>query len=1394
MAMYIDAYGHVLFLVTILFSAAVGTTVSMTIEPQDAKVHVLKSSRARPLMRRERKGVPASSSMTSISPKGEILTSMISEPSDLHDRHTSEQNQPKFLPKAHETSSHAFAEVRHHPHSALIGNTFEMDALVGDKTQSEAYREAIARKMSIDFDRPRKGSTANGKFIGGKYIELGFRTNDEIGKMGVSDSVPSNFNGRGKKSGVGMTGNAKGFAADKSNSATIDYVLPGTPEEGFFLGYKSGGNVTTCKNCGRHVAVRTHGTNAIATIRSKIGNLAVDQQITLGVNDTFFRNDVRLKNVGKTALNDVRFMRSHNPDNTVDHEGSFSTHIVREACLACPTGASAVSAASLPNDGYFTKNGGTAATVMYYSKDSHAIAAWGTSASPTSIYDANVWDTPPALNDPRSSDTYISICFKYDTLESGRSRHFTYYTALDNTRVQDTLDKVIAADSRVGFCAVYQCPVGMVHKADLRVSCEGKSCTDSECCEPVGRCSAMNCSIEGHGLYYMRQDAAAVPCKGAACGRVDMATCCDASCDTFDADACPTNRTSNPCVLYDADCELKCEVHSAKHCPVGDIDPCLVVDGACKSKDFCTEHFACPEGKALKSHFEPFCASTTCSPSDCCGSPGACPTSASRSICGADLEPILSGVTCSKDECTEEECCRAAGGLLDAQRSDEIMHDSGVDARNQWHAEQESIPAKADESILQERKSEINFDVPRKGSSNKGVFIGGKYIELGFRTNNQVGKMGTDDCPGNFNGRSGRSGVGMTANSHGFGSGNSVTIDYFLPGCPEEGFYVGYKKGGQAHTCKNCADGVTTEIEGEEARALTTARTGDVQVDQTISLIVNNAFFRNDVRIVNKGDAPIQNVRFMRSHDPDNTVDQSGSYVTHQKIEQCSGCPDGAKAVTAASKAHDTYYGSAGSKEARVIYYTKDERGRVSFGNSGLAPSGIYTSRVYDSVPSKGDTTTRDAYISICFEVPSLAKDEAAEFTFWTSLGDSPTGRTLGAIIDADTPLGLCEDYTCSDPGVWIPKTRLPVSCLAPDCTDTECCDQRAFCTEMDCPALGSYTIKPHAETVRCAGKECSANVDTDTCCDPNCDTYTEDTCPTDRAFPNRCAIYNSNCALACESFTHLGSGCPVAAAERCVLEGASCVPKGKCTADFDCGIFKVLKSTFEPYCAGTTCSSEDCCGDAAACPMDEANTICTAPLHLMKVAKTCRSTECTEMECCHTTTTTTTTAMAKVTGASGGGVDWYEPRQVQDFCTISPGEGTHILMNLPSYMGNGYLVSPHVLADGVDKWPGMNGHPWDWTINFVKPVTLYIWIWAAGQTPDYSGGLPAILMADNWSTTPTVSFKRSGDQYGTNANTLEVWTKSFNISNTEGKTEADQVVISNIQGRLMAGVVSKPL
>jgi len=211
--------------------------------------------------------------------------------------------------------------------------------------------------------RPGTSSITVGSdvFLGGKYIEVGV---SESGSFGTANEAPEGFHG------TSAGANRLGFVVDNDGfdmgqqPTTGDFFLPGDPEEGFTVGYKTyssegpeffartialtegegdpdGGdeegfthnNFTNAERMGNiEIPSTTTDISSGDTLAAKTegvtedGKLNVRQTVSFGSNDKFFKNTVILTNVTTAEqVYDVRYMRSFDPDQDVQFSNEFDT-------------------------------------------------------------------------------------------------------------------------------------------------------------------------------------------------------------------------------------------------------------------------------------------------------------------------------------------------------------------------------------------------------------------------------------------------------------------------------------------------------------------------------------------------------------------------------------------------------------------------------------------------------------------------------------------------------------------------------------------------------------------------------------------------------------------------------------------------------------------------------------------------------------------------------------------------------------------------------------------------------------------------------------------------------------------------------------------------------------
>lgn len=319
----------------------------------------------------------------------------------------------------------------------------------------------------------RKGSDANSiryaafngnYYMGNQYIELGIcgpsssacSSAGESGKFGTSSTNPSLFFGRDNIAGIGMTGDADGFG--EGTDLRIDYFLPGSPAEQFTIkadGIADTRNMATAANSGVYTFSSLTSDNTIKLTYSGIkSDLKVQQEVSLKLDNKFFNNTVTLTNTSGSAINNVYFVRSFDPDNTRDQGGSYTTIQKIEQTIAAGDNANVVSATSSEGDAYddlIGSSDGDTAKIIYYSTNSSTKVGYDTGANQffggASISNMVAYADALDKNDTQTKDGGIGIIFEAGNIAAGESNSFSYFTSLDNRNVTTILEELeVAAD------------------------------------------------------------------------------------------------------------------------------------------------------------------------------------------------------------------------------------------------------------------------------------------------------------------------------------------------------------------------------------------------------------------------------------------------------------------------------------------------------------------------------------------------------------------------------------------------------------------------------------------------------------------------------------------------------------------------------------------------------------------------------------------------------------------------------------------------------------------------------------------------------------------------------------------------------------------------------------
>jgi hypothetical protein len=285
----------------------------------------------------------------------------------------------------------------------------------------------------------------------------------------------------------------------------------------------------------------------------------------------------------------------------------------------------------------------------------------------------------------------------------------------------------------------------------------------------------------------------------------------------------------------------------------------------------------------------------------------------------------------------------------------------------------------------------------------------------------------------------------MVSDFDGFGTGLDTRIDYFMPGSPEERWVVGYKIDGVKTNYSNAGSTVEDLTDGDLLKAKVTGTTPKLSTTQIIQFNVNDKFFKTTVSLKNTSAETMESLRYMRSFDPDNTVDQGGNYTTRNEVLY-TFAEDTKVAVSArAINESDPIYQLTGSF-APILFYTDDSRARASI--FGFSNSDPYVDLAYDSPKAKNDVVEDDIAIAITitFDLGEIAPDQTVELSYFTSLDDRDFTEVINDIQQqqsptpspTETPTATPTSTSTPIPSSTTEPTSLPTPTKAPTSTPTK--------------------------------------------------------------------------------------------------------------------------------------------------------------------------------------------------------------------------------------------------------------------------------------------------------------------------------------------------------------------
>lgn len=324
------------------------------------------------------------------------------------------------------------------------------------KIKKNLLSMTIVLSMGITFLSPIKAHAAalpgahhatvgDDVFLGGNYIEVGV---SKYGSFGTAADAPTGFHPiTAVRNNLGLCVDGDGF--DVGNAPTTgDFFLPGSPFEGYTVAYKDSEDTAT----EALVAARTGdlGITNISTTDTSSGDtlsattvgtttdgkLEITQVVSFNVNDKYFNVHVTYKNISSETLYDARYLRTVDPDQDKDLNGTYETK--NSVPKNPPEDSMAIVIAKGPvtGDAFF-----------YATSDSRARAAVGGGSDPygTDVY---MEDGSALLQTESTDDVDISMTYDLKDIAPGASVSLDLINSLD-PNAEEALGAIAAANKTV---------------------------------------------------------------------------------------------------------------------------------------------------------------------------------------------------------------------------------------------------------------------------------------------------------------------------------------------------------------------------------------------------------------------------------------------------------------------------------------------------------------------------------------------------------------------------------------------------------------------------------------------------------------------------------------------------------------------------------------------------------------------------------------------------------------------------------------------------------------------------------------------------------------------------------------------------------------------------------
>jgi hypothetical protein len=359
----------------------------------------------------------------------------------------------------------------------LIGNSANSDVLgryaytiSGSVVQGDSRQDTQSPPVGPCTLRPARSQAVDGEvFLGGDFMELGLSA---MGSWGTEGQAPAGFRANESDSRLGLGADLDGYCQTPTDNTDlpIDFFLPGAEEERWSVGFEIDGEQffgSFSKREGVHSSPGVDATHVVTNESSGnslsarvVSTITLDSVDVLKVTvvhsfakaDAYFTSTVTLENLFGSALTDVRYMRSFDPDNAVFQGGDFFTTNTILSQISS-SGSSIVEAKLTAYDietlsqspailGALrdTSSLSTEIPILFYSREPNSVAYIGGFENPNPFMPlesedsdtTDFFDTPQDVNYTETDDIAIGVILREPVLAVREVRGpLVYVTSLD---------------------------------------------------------------------------------------------------------------------------------------------------------------------------------------------------------------------------------------------------------------------------------------------------------------------------------------------------------------------------------------------------------------------------------------------------------------------------------------------------------------------------------------------------------------------------------------------------------------------------------------------------------------------------------------------------------------------------------------------------------------------------------------------------------------------------------------------------------------------------------------------------------------------------------------------------------------------------------------------------